>query len=128
MSLPAAIIREVPAEPSTLGGYSRLLVPAVIVTAGRGREVYADTRRLFERLAALALEIRNGGPQIQAIWHGQEHVSESGILALELMLELNGLEVFNRACKAQRGGARAIGTKYQWYFMSEYLGWTWERV
>lgn len=128
MSLPSAIFREVPAAPSTAGGYSRLLVPAVLVTTARGREVYADTRRLFERLEALAVEIRKSGPQIQAIWHGQEHVTEAGVAALETMLATVGLEAFNRASKGQRGAARALGTKYQWYFLSEYLGWEWERA
>lgn len=131
MSFPAAIIREVPAAPSTVGGYSRLLVPVVIVTQARGREVFTDTRRLFERLEEIGKSRpldSASGPEIKAIWQGDEHVSEKGVFALENMLQVMGLEAFNRASKGQRGGARAIGTKYQWYFLSEYLGWTWERV
>jgi hypothetical protein len=128
MSLPSAIIRDLPEQPTT-GMYSRLLTPVVIVSVARGREVFTDTRRLFTRLEEFARVMRDTGEtQITAIWQGDQHVSESGVLALELMLELSGLEVFNRASKAQRGGARAIGTKYQWYFLSEYLGWNWERV
>ncbi len=128
MSLPSAIIRELPAEQPSGGMFARLLVPVVIVSTSRGREVFTDTRRLFARLQEIGHQLRHTGPQIQAIWQGEQHVSEAGVAALEMMLSTAGLEAFNRASKHQRGGARALGTKYQWYFLSEYLGWNWERA
>lgn len=125
---PAAIIREIPADGCTIGGFSRFLQPVELVTAARGLEVFYDARSLFERLEAIGRELRasGGDGKIQAIWQGNEHVSEAGVAALEAMLATVGLATFNRASKGQRGGARAIGTKYQWYFLSEYLGWDWE--
>lgn len=128
MSFPLAIIRELPTEQPSGGLFASLLVPVVLVTSTRGREVFTNTRRLFERLNSIALEIRPFGTRIEAIWQGEQHVAEAGVAALETMLATVGLEPFNRASKAQRGGARALGSKYQWYFLSEYLGWDWERA
>ena len=117
-------------DDASIGMYSRLLTPVVLVTEARGREVFTHSRRLFARLAQIGETLRGENPPpraIMAIWQGDQHVADSGVLALELMLELNGLENFNRASKAQRGPARAVGTKYQWSFLGEYLGWEWQR-
>jgi hypothetical protein len=103
--------------------------PVSLVTEARGREVFTDTRRLFRRLEAIAAEKQAGHSRmILAIHQGERHVAEAGVLALELMLEWGGLDNFDRASKAQRGAARAKRSKYQWYFLGEYLGWDWERT
>jgi hypothetical protein len=117
-------------EVSAIGMYARLLEPVVLVTEARGREGFNDTRRLFRRLEAIAATKKAGhtGRIILAIWQGDQHVADAGVLALELMLEIGGLENFDRASKAQKGGGRALRSKYQWYFLSEYLGWNWERA
>jgi len=136
MSFPAQHRRQsetaVAVDSSSVGMYARLLTPVVLVTSMKGREVFRDSRRLFERLEFIGETLRcghlPGERAIMAIWQGDEHVSDSGVQALEFMLETTGLEAFNRACKRQRGAGRAIGSKYQWYFVSEYLGWTWERA
>ena len=129
MPFPSAIIREIPAAGPAIGSYSRLTEPVVIVTATRGREGFTSARALFTRLEQIGQEIRQGAPvgTLLAVWQGAQHVTEPGVAALECMVSLSGLSPFNRASKAQRGGARALGTKYQWYFLSEYLGWSWER-
>lgn len=119
-------------DSSSIGMYAKLLTPVVLVTTARGREVFKDSRRLFERLEKIGEALRcphlPGERAIMAIWQGDENVSDAGVQALEVMLETTGLEAFNRACKNQRGAGRAIGSKYQWYFLTEYLGWEWQRA
>ena len=117
MPFPSTIIRERDAA-GPIGSYARLSEPVILITATRGREVFTSARALFTRIAEIGQEIRNGAPvgTLLAIWQGGE-----------FMATATGLDQFNRASKAQRGGARALGTKYQWYFLSEYLGWEWQR-
>ena len=128
MPFPSTIIRERDAA-GPIGSYARLSEPVILITATRGREVFTSARALFTRIAEIGQEIRNGAPvgTLLAIWQGTQHVTEPGVQALEFMATATGLDQFNRASKAQRGGARALGTKYQWYFLSEYLGWEWQR-
>lgn len=115
-----------PIEP-TNGVYSELNTPVVLVTQ-RGREMFDNSHRLFRRLEEIARDHLHTPADtfISAIWQGKKHVSEAGVAALETMLLTVGLANFDRASKAQRGGPRALRSKYQWDFLADYLGWEWE--
>lgn len=113
--MPAAAQTSVPSV------YWRLSPPVVIVTHGRGREVFRDSRELFKRLA----EIPTVKDRVAAIWCGDLFVAEPGVDALGAMLETAGLTPFFRVCKAAAGPERLIRSKWCWDALGNYLRLSW---
>ena len=108
-----------------LSGYHRLIAPVEIVTPARGKETFADSRELFERLAELG---RDGTPILQ-INQGPQAVDADGLAALNTLLALpDGLDLFAAAAAEQPGPARAKLTRWQWDFLGEYLDFRWQRA
>lgn len=118
-AVPASPAVFLPASTDTAAVYYYLSSPVVLVTKGRGREEFNDSRPLFRRLDQIALH-RETVMQINNRVHA---VNPAGIAALNAMLETHGLVTFYRAAKRQDGPARRLWTRFQWNFLGEYLGW-----
>jgi hypothetical protein len=105
--------------------FSELRRPIVLVTRGRGREVYESSYALFRRLD----EIPAVGDEVMSISEGREQtVNEAGVAALNFMLRTVGLRPFRRVCARRPGPERGKHTKWQWEFLGEYLGWNWHAL
>ncbi|MBW7895141.1 MAG: hypothetical protein H3C27_08500 [Opitutaceae bacterium] len=107
--------------------YYALPQPVVLVTRLRGREIFADSRALMARLEDLA-EYSSSEPLLLSIYQGNHFVSEAGVAALETMLRTVGLTPFFRASRRRSGPERAAFTKWNWEYLSDFLGWEWHRV
>lgn len=101
--------------------HNQLPAPVVLVTRGRGREVFDDSSALIRRLEELPA-LREEVLTIQTAAHA---VAEDGIDALNLMLRTVGLRPFFTAARRETTPARALRTRWNWRFLSEYLGWNW---
>jgi hypothetical protein len=101
--------------------YNTLPAPVVLVTKGRGREVFVDSSILLARLGELPLA---GGEVMQIETEGR-FVAPAGIAALNTLLRCGCLDRFDTAAKRQPHAARRPHTKYRWDYLSEYLGWKW---
>lgn len=106
--------------------YYRLADPVTLVTAMKGKESFTDSRKLFNRLEEMA-ESPIPGQMILSIYQGRFFVSEDGVAALETMLRTVGMTPFFRASRLRKGPERATFTRYNWEYVSEYLGWDWHR-
>ena len=98
-----------------------LPAPVVLVTKGRGREVFRDSAALLGRLAVLA-EL---GDRVMQIESEKRVVTEAGIDALNFMLRRFGLDRFETASRKRENRRRAFITKYDWEHFSAYMGWEW---
>jgi hypothetical protein len=103
-------------------GINTLASPVVLVTKGKGRKVFKNSRQLILRLEAIA-EI---GEEILQINNNVYAVPPDGIAALNTMLAVCGLRRFRRAAKRSGNVARAPYTRFEWAFLSLYLGWEWK--
>lgn len=101
--------------------FTSLLVPVVLVTKGRGREVFSCSRALFARLE----ELPRLKETILQIDYGVRTLSPDSIAALETMIWLCGFECFKTASRRQSRPFNRFGTKWSWKFLSEYLGFEW---
>jgi hypothetical protein len=92
----------------------------VLITAGRGREVFHDSARLMKRLGeAVACD------EIRGIQTASHYVEENGIAALQTMLRNVGFGPFRRAAFDAGRLYSRFGTRWNWRFLGEYLGWEW---
>ena len=106
--------------------HNHLMTPVVLVTKGRGREVFDDSRALMHRLEALPAL----GESVMSIqWGAKGAVTEEGIEALAFFLEIEGWSYFRRAAQRKRDETgepvHRFGTRWNWRFFGEYLGWDW---
>lgn len=101
--------------------YWHLSPAVVVVTYGRGREVFHDSRRLFARLA----EIPALGDRIAAIHRGTEHADARSVEALTAMLETVGFKPFFRICAASEGPERVLRSRWCWDRLANYLPLYW---
>lgn len=100
---------------------NHLLEPVVLVTKGRGREVFDDTRLLFARLAELpALK-----ESILQLDHGRKTLAADSIAALETLVWLTGFESFKIASRRAGRPFTRFGTRWSWRFLGDYLGFDW---
>jgi|GEM_PF-6284052 hypothetical protein len=104
--------------------FNHLASPVVLVTAGRGREVFNDSAKLMRRLA----ELPAMGERILSIQNQVYCVSEDGIAALETMLHTVGFRPFRVASKRKGNPFTRFGTRWSWAFLSDYLGWRWRAL
>ena len=113
-------------SPAPVSDFARLLVPVVLVTSERGREVFASTYRLFDRLDELSTAGRDA--EIMAVWHGDRHcLTPEGVRTLNTFLRAGGLALFSRATRRAAGPQRGRHTRWSWrYLIEEYLGLDWE--
>lgn len=114
---PGALVR---AEASC--GLNTLASPVVLVTKGKGREVFKNSRLLLLRLEAIA----ETGEQITQINNNVYAVHPDGIAALNTMLSVCGLRRFRLAAKRTGSHARAPYTRFEWAYLALYLGWEWK--
>lgn len=109
--------------------HNRLLAPVVLVTKGRGREVFDDSRALMGRLQEIPM-MRDSVMSIQQEKKGA--VTEDGIAALEVFLAVEGWSYFNRAAQRRHDTTgepvQRFGTRWNWRFFGEYLGWEWREM
>lgn len=123
--LPAAAgATAVPVRAEPTSGIYNLASPVVLVTKGKGREVFKNSRSLILRLESIA-EI---GDEIVQINNNVNCVPPEGIAALNTMLAVSGLRRFRRAAKRTGNAARAPYTRFEWAFLSLYLGWEWRAL
>lgn len=111
------------AEVSTAGIYN-LASPVVLVTKGKGREVFKNSRQLIQRIE----QIGEIGEEIIQINNNVSAVPPEGIAALNTMLSVCGLRRFRLAAKRSGNPARAPYTRFEWAFLSLYLGWEWRAL
>ncbi len=104
--------------------YWHLSPPVVVVTYGRGREVFDDSRRLFARLA----EIPTLGDRIAAIHAGTQHVDARSVEALTAMLETVGFAPFFRLCRESTGPESLLRSRWCWEKLADYVPVFWERT
>lgn len=114
---PSALVRG-----ETGRGLNTLLSPVVLVTLGKGREVFKNSRPLFLRLEAIA----ESGETILQINNNVHAVHPDGIAALNTMLAECGLRRFRLAAKRSGTVARAPYTRFEWAYLADYLGWEWK--
>lgn len=125
--------------PAPVSDFARFLVPVVLVTSERGREVYASSYQLFDRLEAIAKHkdvmpwrgdevVKQITPtEIMAVWHGDETLSPESLRTFNYFLRSGGLALFQRSLKGRKGPERARHTKWAWrYLVEEYLDLRWE--
>lgn len=108
----------------TSRGYNTLSSPVVLVTKGRGREVFKSSRLLFARIE----EIGATGEEIVQINNNVYSVHPAGVAALNTMLAVSGLRRFREAARRQTTPARVLNSRFQWAFLSDYLGWEWRAL
>jgi hypothetical protein len=108
----------------TSRGYNTLSSPVVLVTKGRGREVFKSSRLLFARIE----EIARTGEEVIQINNNVYSVHPAGIAALNTMLATCGLDRFRIAARRQTGPARTLNSRFQWAFLADYLGWEWKAL
>lgn len=101
--------------------FNHLSARVVLVTKGRGREVFDDSSKLFARLE----EVQALGDSILSIQTPIHAVSEEGIAALETMLGTVGFRPFKTASKRRGNPFTRFGTRWSWAYLSDYLGWQW---
>ena len=109
---------------SVTGGIYNLMSPVVLVTKGKGREVFKNSRQLIQRIEKIG-EI---GDEIVQINNNVAAVPPEGIAALNTMLSTCGLRRFRLAAKRTGNPARAPYTRFEWAFLSLYLGWEWRAL
>lgn len=112
--------------PKRVSPYFHFRTPVFLITDNRGREVFTDSRILFKRLEWLA-EFNAAG-SIMSIQQGEKAVSESGVAALICMMETVGFGPFFRASRKRKGPERATFTRFNWDYLTEYLGWRWLHI
>ncbi|EIQ00219.1 hypothetical protein OpiT1DRAFT_04761 [Opitutaceae bacterium TAV1] len=101
----------------------RLVVPVVLVTEARGREVFRSSFRLFARLEALAKH----NVSIMQLREDGRVLHPRSVAALETMLKKCGWRNFERAARLRKGPERAKKSRWAWEYLGEYLGFKWER-
>lgn len=95
--------------------------PVVLVTHGRGREVYGNSRKLFDRIQKLDTSI----DRILQVRHEGRALAEESVEALNAFLATPKAWSFFR--RAEIDGVRfgVVGDKWSWSALGKYLGWEW---
>ncbi len=100
--------------------FNRLNRPVVLVTKGRGREVFRDSSRLMRRLQEAARI-----DQILSIQTETSYLAEETITGLQTMLRLVGYRPFLRAASNVGRPFSRFGTRWNWAYLQLYLGAEW---
>lgn len=98
--------------------------PVVVITKGRGVESFEDSRELFKRLE----EIPALGDSIMSIQQNGRAVAEHSIAALDTLLRTVGFRPFQRASIRKGPPFSRFGTRWNWEFLNEYLGFDWRSL
>lgn len=104
--------------------YNRLSKPVVLVTKGRGREVFDDSAALFRRLEELPAHKET----ILSVQQGDRALVPDSVAALETLVWLQGFTPLWRA--GVRAGApfNRPYTRFCWAFLGDYLGLEWRTL
>jgi hypothetical protein len=101
--------------------HNHLPAPVVVITKGRGVELFDDSRRLFARLE----EIQSFGDSILSIRQGERALAEHSLAALAYLVEFVGWAPFKRACIRRGNPWARFGTRWSWTALGDYLGFDW---
>lgn len=108
--------------------YNHLPAPVILVTRGRGREVFGDSGKLFDRLAEIP-ELADEITSVQTAGAVPQAVKEAGVRALNFCLRNSGLRRFSVALRRRTGIERRPRTRWAWrYFCDEFLGLEWKSL
>ena len=108
-------------EPPPIPHEFQFAEPVILVTHGRGREVYASSMELFKRLKSLDTTI----DRILQFRHAGRVLTETSVDTLNAFLALpKAWDYFRRRAIGQIN-VGVLGDKHTFEALREYLGWEW---
>jgi len=110
-----------PPSPSASALLLALREPVVLVTHGRGREVYRNSVELFKRLTTFD----TARDCIRQVQHEGRFLAEASVEALNTFLATPNAWSFFRRQRISPYPIGAVASKYTWRALITYLGGEW---